>query len=253
LFFSLQLKTVKMSLWHCFVIVILLLSIDGIILGAAQGTGTISSFTQSIVGADGALAQHTYCTSSPWFWGEFGFKILLLVIGCVLSFWLRNVDPAFSESRALMLVMYNGAGISLIVFFVQRISSLDAVSALLIQAIGIAWGAFFSTLALMGPRLFAIMTLGDDGAIAAAEKEAEAEQRRTTRRASLTSKRPSLINVSAINTPVSELKNESSLHGPESMIELPTPSHAQSEPTLTPASDAQIDASSITVDVAQQL
>ena len=64
-----ELRLVDYGLRDALVIVVALLAIDAALLGAATGTGAgLGAYTVSLVGDDGALAQHTLCATSPIMW-----------------------------------------------------------------------------------------------------------------------------------------------------------------------------------------
>ncbi len=154
-----KLKERKLSTMELVTIIGCMLLVDVLCLAIGTGMGLVGAETFSQLGLDGALAERTLCTSSGWLWAEFAFKATLLLAGCVLSFKTRNVDPSFSESRALMLIMYNAASMCIIVYLLQSISGIAAAYQLFAHSFGIAWSTIGSTLFLLAPRFVSFFFL----------------------------------------------------------------------------------------------
>ena len=92
--------------------------------------------------------------TSAFFVTQAIFDILLIIIGCVLAYLTRNIDPRFGDSRALLFAMYNIAFSSLmlgIIFFTIDISNSGKY---ILQVIGIFWATVFSAATFVLPRLF---------------------------------------------------------------------------------------------------
>jgi hypothetical protein len=70
-----------------------------------DGMQPFTAFTYSS-SFSGALVQHTTCRTSNALYAIFAWKSFLILAGCILSWITRNLDPAFAESKALVLMLY---------------------------------------------------------------------------------------------------------------------------------------------------
>lgn len=80
----------------------------------------------------------------------------LILSGCVLSYMTRNMKEEFGESKQLILVMYNIAGVVLFIVLVSvlAIENLDALR--IFVTVGVFWMTSFSTAVFVIPRLLRV-------------------------------------------------------------------------------------------------
>ncbi len=117
------------------------------------------------VGADSATAQHYLCNTSKISYGLYVYKGVLLLAGCVLSFLTRNADPEFAESRVLMAVIYNSTVVCLAVLLIVYAGHVSVTIQIFAQSFGVMWCSVGNSTLLLGPRFWALFTLGDDQAM----------------------------------------------------------------------------------------
>lgn len=109
-------------------------------------------------GAQGEYIETVECRSrSQAFVGiTIGFKAMLILWGCVLAWKTRNVHGAFAESKAIMLVMYNIAFLSLIVLMLYYFLNVSAAAKVLIQSVTVLCVSILSLALLFGARIYQV-------------------------------------------------------------------------------------------------
>lgn len=107
---------------------------------------------------DGIVTQRVVCTqeSIAFTIVMMVFEAGLLLIGCVLAYVTRNLDTQFGEAKQLMFSMYNISFIGIITTIIIYTMNIDATGQIILTAIGIFWGTFFSSAAFVLPRLLRV-------------------------------------------------------------------------------------------------
>lgn len=86
---------------------------------------------------------------------------LLILVGCVLAYRTRDLDPKYGEAKQLAFSMYNIAFTGLVTILAISLFHLDQVSNIVIQTVSVLWGSCFCSLAFVLPRL--LQAQKDDG------------------------------------------------------------------------------------------
>ena len=109
--------------------------------------------------AGSITTYHIQCeTKSQAFWyTDIAFKATIVATGCVVSYWSRNLDPRFGESKQLLFAMYNVAFTGLCL--VLLISCVDASpeEVYIFRAIGVFWGTVLTSAVFVVPRLIGVI------------------------------------------------------------------------------------------------
>lgn len=66
----------------------------------------MGAYTSISVDAAGAQAYHTLCRSSLVEYAIWLYDVALISVACYLTYQMRNVNAAFSEAKALMVISY---------------------------------------------------------------------------------------------------------------------------------------------------
>lgn len=82
---------------------------------------------------------------------------MLVLIGCVLAFLTRDLDPKFGEAKQLGFAVYNIAFTGIIIVVILQVVDMDQSGKLILQAIGVLWGSLFSAFAFVLPRLIEVV------------------------------------------------------------------------------------------------
>jgi hypothetical protein len=106
IFNNTNLEVVAITMERLVAMCVCLLAVDAILMGVWQGTMGTGFERVTSLGNDQSYAEHILCKVSPIAYGLYSYKAVIITIGCVLSFITRDVDPAFSESKALMVMLY---------------------------------------------------------------------------------------------------------------------------------------------------
>lgn len=111
------------------------------------------------ISAGSIPTYHIVCeTQSRALWYmDTAFKATIVATGCVLSYWSRNLDHRFGESKQLLFAMYNIAftGLCLVLLITFVDSSPEAIY--MFRALGVFWGTTFTSAAFVIPRLLHVM------------------------------------------------------------------------------------------------
>ena len=78
------------------------------------------------------------------------------MIGCVLAYKTRNLDPRFGEAKQLGFAMYNIAFTGIIIITISGVVPMDQVNKKMLQTVGVLWGTLFCSSAFVVPRLFEV-------------------------------------------------------------------------------------------------
>jgi gamma-aminobutyric acid type B receptor len=94
------------------------------------------------------------------------WKVLLVLYGCFLAFKTRNVGSAFSESRHITIGIFAVAGIGgLILLVTVLLEGIPIKAKLIFMTIGVVIATAVATLVVFAPKIYVLVTQGDDAAI----------------------------------------------------------------------------------------
>jgi len=99
--------------------------------------------------------------SSSLLYATLGWKVLLLFIGCCLTFLVRSAHPIVNEARFLMLAIYDVAFTCAIL--IPLVFAIESVAArYLILSLGILFGTNFAAFVIFLPKFWYILTKDDE-------------------------------------------------------------------------------------------
>lgn len=79
---------------------------------------------------------------------------ILVMIGCVLAYKTRNLDPRFGEAKQLGFAMYNIAFTGIIIIIISGVVHMDQVNKKMLQTVGVLWGTLFCSSGFRGSPSF---------------------------------------------------------------------------------------------------
>lgn len=115
---------------------------------------------ENIITSGSNFSQEVTCSqqNNTFFITQVIFNGILVVIGCILAFQTRDVDPKFGEAKQLVFSMYNVAFTGIVIILIFQLVDLDQVSKIIMQAIGVLWGSFFCSFAFVLPRVLEVIS-----------------------------------------------------------------------------------------------
>ena len=127
--------------------------------------GTIS-ITKTELTSSGAYADVTYCSSTRnkiFLYAEISYKGLLIGSACIMSFLIRKIAGTIASSRTLLVIVYNVAFVSGVVLLMIH-SFTDVSQIVFCQIIGICICTIITSLVLVAPNIYKLITIGDEAA-----------------------------------------------------------------------------------------
>lgn len=146
-----------------------LILLEVIILLCSCFTGEMDPYDMTVLGSDGAYQTRVFC--GPQGVGAFNvidliYKVAMVAAGCLLAFRTRHISSFLAESYSLAIIVYSISIFGLIVLLITKTASMDVDSSLLLRTIGLCWSTTVSTVVLLGPRFYKLLTIGDEAAMA---------------------------------------------------------------------------------------
>uniref|UniRef100_A0A6U3T687 G-protein coupled receptors family 3 profile domain-containing protein n=1 Tax=Ditylum brightwellii TaxID=49249 RepID=A0A6U3T687_9STRA len=87
---------------------------------------------------------------------ELIFEGSLVLIGCILAYKSRNLDPRFGETKQILFSIYNICFIGVLTVLVSNLTDLEEAQTFVLQAIAIFWATVISSCAFVLSRLIEI-------------------------------------------------------------------------------------------------
>jgi hypothetical protein len=113
---------------------------------------------EQIENVDGVIVQSIVCETdtNAFFIVQIVFDGGFVVLGCILAYMTRNLDPKFGEAKQLIFAMYNIALVGVIILLVASVADMDQNGRSVLQAVGVLWGTVFSSAAFVLPRMMQV-------------------------------------------------------------------------------------------------
>ncbi|GMH56450.1 hypothetical protein TrRE_jg10491 [Triparma retinervis] len=164
-FSNTHLKKIRLTNMDTLRVMFMLLFVEVICLSLGQISAPFEPTEELVEFEVGRFLTQTVCKSSTSEWAllTMAYKVVLVIIGCYLSWTTRNVDSAFAESKYIMLAIYQVAIYGLVAAIVNGSGS-SVEMTLLVQTFCCVFGAIFCVASVLVPKILLIQSgQYDDG------------------------------------------------------------------------------------------
>jgi gamma-aminobutyric acid type B receptor len=164
-FSNTHLKKIRLTNMDTLRVMFMLLLVEVVCLSLGQIFAPFKPTEETIEFEVGRSLTQVVCKSetSEWALLTMAYKVILVLIGCYLSWTTRNVDSAFAESKYIMLAIYQVAIYGLVAAIVNGSGS-DVQMTLLVQTFCCVFGAIFCVASVLVPKILLIQSgQYDDG------------------------------------------------------------------------------------------
>ncbi|GMI47717.1 hypothetical protein TrCOL_g6427 [Triparma columacea] len=164
-FSNTHLKKIRLTNMDTLRVMFLLLFVEIVCLALGQISAPFKPTDEEFEFEVGRFITRTVCKSdtSEWALLTMAYKVVLVLIGCYLSWTTRNVDSAFAESKYIMLAIYQVAIYGLVAAIVNGSGS-SVEMTLLVQTFCCVFGAIFCVASVLVPKILLIQSgQYDDG------------------------------------------------------------------------------------------
>ncbi|GMH53283.1 hypothetical protein TL16_g01415 [Triparma laevis f. inornata] len=158
-FSNTHLKKIRLTNMDTMRVMFILLSGEVLILALGQTLAPYKAQTEEVEFAPERFITTTICKSDTGEWHllTMAWKVVLVVIGCYLSWTTRNVDNAFAESKYIMLAIYQIAIYGLVAAVVAGADTAIETT-LLVQTICCVFGAVSCVSSVFAPKFMLIQS-----------------------------------------------------------------------------------------------
>ncbi|GMH84901.1 hypothetical protein TrST_g12797 [Triparma strigata] len=158
-FSNTHLKKIRLTNMDTMRVMFILLSGEVLILALGQTLAPYKAQEELVEFAPERFITTTICKSDTGEWHllTMAWKVVLVIIGCYLSWTTRNVDNAFAESKYIMLAIYQIAIYGLVAAVVAGADTAIETT-LLVQTICCVFGAVSCVSSVFAPKFMLIQS-----------------------------------------------------------------------------------------------